>query len=56
MKEQRKMVLKRNFRPPFPGNGKLSLETVKTTKVKKGETTGNPPPPPPPKKRLKTKM
>ena len=29
MKEQRKHVLKRNFRPPFPGNGKISLETVK---------------------------
>ena len=55
MKEQRKMVLKRNFRPQFPGNGKLSLETVKTTKGKKGDTKGNPPPLPP-QKRLKTKM
>lgn len=57
-KEQRQMVLKRNFRPPFPGNGKISLETVKTTKGKKGGYQGQsrPPSPPPPKKRLKTKM
>ena len=29
MKEQRKQVLERNFGPLLPGNGKISLETVK---------------------------
>ena len=51
MKEQRKRVLKRNFRPPFPGNGKIRLETVKKQLREKGGIPRAIPP-----KRLKTKM
>ena len=33
MKELRKKVLKINFRPPFAGVERISLETVKTVKL-----------------------
>ena len=56
MKEQRKQELKRNFRPLFPGNGKISLETVKKQLREKRGIPRAIPPPPQKKKLLKTKM
>ena len=39
----KKTGTEKNFRPPFPGNGKIRLETVKNNSGKRGDTKGNSP-------------